>query len=112
MEFFIACCNQKLLRELQSMQADGRLQEIASVRGRLAMALKLRLQMLEPVIESWPQVRVFVYVKCVMRAASSSQRLDTGLHTDHTLVLNLLKTHTARPPYGGGTGAVHRHPAA
>jgi len=57
-EFFIARCNQQLLRELQAMQADGRLSQISSIRARLAMALRLRLQMIEPYIDSWPQVCV------------------------------------------------------
>jgi len=54
-EYFIAHCNKQLLREMQAMHEDGRLSQLGSTRARLAAALKMRLQMLEPYIDSWPQ---------------------------------------------------------
>jgi len=55
-EHFIVRCNQELLAEMTALRASGRLEALGGTRARLAHALKLRLQMLEPVMDTWPQV--------------------------------------------------------
>jgi ubiquinone biosynthesis protein COQ9 len=55
-EHFISCCNRRLQQELLGLRAQGELQPLASTRARLALALRMRLQMLAPVIDTWPQV--------------------------------------------------------
>lgn len=55
MEHFISRCNAQLAQQLGAKRAAGELQGLRT-REVLALGLKLRLQMLGPVMDSWPQV--------------------------------------------------------
>lgn len=61
-EHFAAKCNKQLAAKLAELKATGELAQLRT-RGTLSLAVKLRLQMITPFIDTWPQVMIpFIFL--------------------------------------------------
>lgn len=69
-EHFISRCNHDLASQLAARKASGELAQLRT-RGMIALAVKLRLQMLAPVLDTWPQVNLTTYHPAIQHIVSS-----------------------------------------